>query len=348
MSCPSISKITKKVMEAEHYSLFTFGYDKWEAEEYNGLDEFLTKRTYRTDLTTVKNTLSKLSKFIASGYALEITRRMGNTDSKDWRYDQETFIICCQRKVEFNVDFDPTITPNGAFSFDFVGDPAATFNTGIGGTFFITVQGSQSNDGIITCYGYTYVNNRLTFLVVSPALTAEQATGVTFVGAVYPPDSLYVELGHIISPVNIIDPSSIYNFRISPLRNAMRWMDKVFASYRQQPLTNKITFTDGTGNFYASGELDGSCKWENGAITENMTIDYSIFADIDSAAPLLRPERVEFEYPMSVKDFNRIKADLYGKIHYSSDCETGHGWIDNIKYKPEEGLANFTLIPEFT
>ncbi len=260
LSCTNVAKINRRVFEKEIFSTFQFGYQKWEAEEYTGLDEFLTKRTYRTTLNQVKNDLVKLSKFIASGYALEITRRKGDNNSKDWRYDKDAFIICVKRN-----------------------------NTG----------------------------------------------------------DLVVELGNIVNPQNIIDPTTLYNYRISPVRNALRWVNKLFESYKQFDSNAKLIFTDGDANYYAQGEMQNTdCALESGLITENERIDLTLFADTLNAKPFLIPERVVYEYPMSSKDYKLIEANPYGLIYFSSDCEDGNGWIDSIQYKPEEGKATFNLIPK--
>jgi hypothetical protein len=261
MSCVNVNKIDVETIENEHYSTFKFGFDKWEAEEYTGLDEFLTKREYRTTLKEIKNELSKFCKFIYSGYALEITRRKADQDSKDWRYDNDTFGVCCKRQI------------NG---------------------------------------------------------------------------DIVVELGNVLNPQNIIDPTTLYNYRNSPIRIAMRWIDKIFASYKQANPNNKIIFTDGDGNYHAKGLMESLfCRLENQQLEENQEINNSIFIDALKAMPLLKPERVDYDYPMSLQDFKAILANPYGQIFYSSDCESGYGWIDIIKYKPEEGLANFKLIPKY-
>lgn len=80
-----------------HFKNFKTGYAKYEAEEYNGLDEFLTEREYTTKLINHNGKLERVCQFVASGYAIEITRRKGNADSKDWRFDNDTFIICLRR-----------------------------------------------------------------------------------------------------------------------------------------------------------------------------------------------------------------------------------------------------------
>jgi hypothetical protein len=261
LECYNVARISKKVIEKEHYSTFSFGYQRWEAEEYNGLDEFLTKRVYRTTLSEIKNELSKLSKFIGSGYAIEITRRKKSDDSKDWRYDNENFIICLER-----------------------------------------------HDGV----------------------------------------SVRVELGNVTNDENIIDPDTLYNYRISPIRNALRWMDKILSTYRKMTPDSKIIFTDGDGNYQAKGIMTSTtCRWELNEIRENDDINIAVFAEAAKAKPILRPERDSFEYPMSVKEFKAVKAKPYGKIYYENeDCGPNQGWIDTINYKPEQGIAEFVIIPD--
>lgn len=259
MTCDAIASLTKSAQEGEYYSTFEFGYNKWEAEEYNGIDEFLTKRQYRTSLSQVSNDFSKISKFLASGYAIEVTRRHA-ADSTDWRYDNDVFIFCLQRS---------------------------------GG-------------------------------------------------------NLIIELGNINSPENIIDPATIYNYRISPIRIALRWLDVLLKSYKQLTSNSKLIFMSGDGNYFAAGMMESDvCRLEDQSLTENEELSTGILADATAATPLIAPERIEYEYPMSVEDFKNIMENPKGLIHYISGCEEGDGWIDTISYKPESGLATFTLIPKY-
>lgn len=256
--CLNIAKLERSVQENEIYSTFKFGYDKWEAENFNGLDEVLTKREYRLDIPQVKNTLEQISKWIASGYAIETTRRKGN-DSSDWRYDNNIFMIC--------------VEPNGP---------------------------------------------------------------------VY-----RVELGNILNPANLVDPPTIYNFRITPLRNALRWFDRVIGSYRNVNTGHKIIFGTGEGNYVAEGELAGlACKLEAGTLKENQDLSLTVFADQASAMPIMWPERVKYSYPLGANDYKKIAANPYGLIEFSSARDAGFGWVDDINYKPNDGMADFTLIPQ--
>jgi hypothetical protein len=53
-TCRDIETLENQVKEKDHYSVFKTGYEKWEAEDFNGLDEFLTKREFRTALSKCK------------------------------------------------------------------------------------------------------------------------------------------------------------------------------------------------------------------------------------------------------------------------------------------------------
>lgn len=89
--------VKKEPNLALHFKNYKTGYSKYEAEEFNGLDEFLTEREYTTNLVNHNQQLDKICQFIASGYAIETTRRKGNSDSKDWRFDNDTFILAVER-----------------------------------------------------------------------------------------------------------------------------------------------------------------------------------------------------------------------------------------------------------
>jgi len=100
-----VREIATSVDESRVFSNIEIGYGKWESEQFNGLDEINTKRTYRTVLSSVKSNLTKLSSFIASGYALEITRRIG-AGSSDSRFDDDIFIIQLKKQgITFFVEF---------------------------------------------------------------------------------------------------------------------------------------------------------------------------------------------------------------------------------------------------
>lgn len=123
---PLVPDMKFDVEENKHYSLIKIGYEKWEAEDVNGLDEMNSNKEYRTGLSSVNNTLNLLSKFIAGSYPLERTRQQSFADSggADTKYDNETFIICVDRDGYgvFQVEQGNIDSPANFFS------PATTYN----------------------------------------------------------------------------------------------------------------------------------------------------------------------------------------------------------------------------
>lgn len=77
------------------WGVINVGYNKWEAEEYNGLDEMNTSRQYRRNVNSQTQELDLLCDLITAGYTIEITRRKNQpkTGTTDWRYDNDTFLI---------------------------------------------------------------------------------------------------------------------------------------------------------------------------------------------------------------------------------------------------------------
>jgi hypothetical protein len=77
------------------YGTINVGYNKWEAEEYNGLDEMNTERQYRRNIDSNPSELDLMADIISAGYMIEVTRRknQARTGTSDWRYDDDLFII---------------------------------------------------------------------------------------------------------------------------------------------------------------------------------------------------------------------------------------------------------------
>lgn len=86
-------KVEKRVNTNKYISLVDVGYSTWTTESTNGLNDVFTDRNYRTELSTVQNTYKAICEFIASDYAIEITRRKWGSITNDWRYDNDTFIV---------------------------------------------------------------------------------------------------------------------------------------------------------------------------------------------------------------------------------------------------------------
>jgi hypothetical protein len=158
----------------------------------------------------------------------------------------------------------------------------------------------------------------------------------------------HVEQGNMQDAANFFSPATAYNWRIRPMYNLMRWFKSIAQSY--VVLTNtmsKIFFTSGTGNYLAEGMLPtyDNCRLENKVLAENDDLAYIDFENIDDATPIYKPEIITFEYPLSIADYQNIKANPYG--YFNVQCGRGvffKAYIKNLSYKPAEGKADFILI----
>lgn len=257
---PFVPEPQLSIQEQIHYSSIKSGYQKWEVEQVNGLDEPNSNREYRTSLSSISNPIDITSKLIAGSYPIEVTRQQSfaDTGAADTTYDNETFIICIKRDV-------------GGF---------------------------------------------------------------------------IVEQGNIDNAANVYSPQTLYNWRIRPFSNLMRWFKSIANSYPNISDTDhKLFFSSGTGNFLAEGQLNGSsCKLENGVKAENRDLGVLDFADQTEATPLWKPEYADFKYPLSVAEYKSLKSNPYGYISFQ--CGTGEwkkGYIQNIRYRLNKGEADFTL-----
>lgn len=156
-----------------------------------------------------------------------------------------------------------------------------------------------------------------------------------------------IEQGNIDNPENIFSPSTAYNWRIRPFSNLMRWYKSIANSYPNlYDTTNKLFFSEGKGNFIASGEISGAydpCKLENSAKAENRDLHINDFVDQTDAVPLWKPEYMTFKYPLSVKEYKALKAFPYGYISVQCGGRWRKGFIQEIRYSLVKGVADFTL-----
>lgn len=107
----AIDKVTFTHARDLTYAGATIGYNKWEGEEYNGLDAVNTKRDYARNIDSNNNKLELMSDIIADGYTIEITRRRSqdNNGTEDWRFDNDIFIV----NIIYSEEYDQIMTYNG-------------------------------------------------------------------------------------------------------------------------------------------------------------------------------------------------------------------------------------------
>lgn len=160
------------------------------------------------------------------------------------------------------------------------------------------------------------------------------------------PYGFHVEQGNITGAANLFDPATILNYRLTPVRNLMRWAKSIFNSYANLGNTSsRLFFSSGTGNFIAEGMLDDeTCRIESHVIAENQDIQTSDFAQAADYTPLWRPELITFEYPLSVAQYMTLKANPYGYISFQcGDGPVEQGFIQEINFQLVKGKATFIL-----
>lgn len=120
-------RVTSKELTGRYYQSLEFGYEAWQAEQVNGLDEANTKRKWTTPLTQVDSTYSQVGKYATSAQLLELTRRQRyvSSDSTDTRGDNNNFLVCLLRRPAGGFETER----NQQFSkLDGVLDPASIYN----------------------------------------------------------------------------------------------------------------------------------------------------------------------------------------------------------------------------
>lgn len=357
LTCDHIAEVKRKINPEALFSIFKCGYEKWESERVNGLNDVFTKREYRTMLTTIRNTYDRVCKFIASDYTIEVTRREYGTTTKDWKYDNDTFIICLTNTLRVKATFlspkNITITDLGYDLNDYLhpGDQ-------------IKVVGSAGNDATYTI-DYFNSNSIVTSIWLLETVTFEAPVTVHLANLTNP--FRLVQQNNVVSSSNILYPEYCYNLEISPARNALRHFITLLMSYRDF-IEGIVKFTNGDGNYLAQTELDnvngclleaGACLDDSGSgdgeggsekLPENGDMNVKKFVcdnpDLTAFRPLYRPELVEYDLDITYAEYLAIAANPYGIIEFQcGDGPMEQGWIEDFKYKPAQGMAEFTLKP---
>ncbi len=103
LTLDNVPNIKRYELADRYYNRVLVGYESWESEFTNGLDEFNSKRQYDTGIKSINNELNIISELVASGYRIELARRMQYVDqnSEDSQYDEENFIICLSDATDY-------------------------------------------------------------------------------------------------------------------------------------------------------------------------------------------------------------------------------------------------------
>lgn len=168
----------------------------------------------------------------------------------------------------------------------------------------------------------------------------------------------------------------IYNGAISPLRNALHWIDRIFCVQGFE----HMNVTDGTINYQSIVDMSNSQSinspkvadyglkiplvtyidnvaedmWQEDQRYENISlkkhydskvVDGVIVPDAkdwDVPEAKFKAEKLKFTYPLTMDQYKAIMADPYGLI----SIDGIEGWISEMQYSFSDGETEFTLIPK--
>lgn len=88
-----IDTITRKYDNDVIYNKIDIGYAQWQSEDISGIDDPQTKRVYSTRFQKIGHGIDIKSDFIAASLAIERTRREASEKTKDYKFDNNVFII---------------------------------------------------------------------------------------------------------------------------------------------------------------------------------------------------------------------------------------------------------------
>lgn len=144
---------------------------------------------------------------------------------------------------------------------------------------------------------------------------------------------------------NVLLPTEVYNWRISPYYNMRRWLN--WLSQAALPILSGTAFwkvSKGEGNRKASGA----------ETPQGLGCEFGDHSESDSLSGIqgrtmvyLKPEKLAFDIPISLSGFNALKANPYGliRLHYG-DGTVEDAFIQQIAYKTAPSTSSLQLIPK--
>jgi hypothetical protein len=316
------------------YNSWDFGYETYEFDTLKSLDDIHGYRKYYNFLKRVKNELQQRSKLVASAYSLEITRRLQfiNNAQDGSDHDDKLFMVCLGNRVKAKI-----VAWLDANTIELEAITQGEFGE-------ITLFNVGANNGTYTVVDVPYFSDRKTIIKVSPSLPstdpliiAENSYAIMFLQEGYA-----AERDENFTLVdNVIDKDSYYNLRVTPNRNMLRWSNMLNIGLYKY-LSEDYYFSDGKSNFKAVTNM------AVGTGDEVLGIDISEQGQFDAGdlqQPIFEPVELEFEAPLSVKDFLKIQANPYKLIGLSdTDTNKFYGWVTYLAYNHDRLTAKVRIL----
>lgn len=137
---------------------------------------------------------------------------------------------------------------------------------------------------------------------------------------------------------NIISPETAYNLRISPKRNLLNFSELILAQMiKGNDTLKEVVFRSGEGNFKLKSKATDSC------LVMNEIIENENFELLKKNA-IFEAEIYEFSYPLSFVEYQKILNNPFGVIEIAFGAITFAGFILEINYNVNGGIAKFKLL----
>ena len=349
------------------------GYEKYETEEVNGADEFNSKRHYSTPIRKHENKLNLLSKLIAGGYPIEFTRQ-SRLKTADYKYDNNNFIISVKdefvsgQPVKEDVQY-PIIWINPANEIAISPNSGAALSSKITN---VIISGSSLNNGtytLVSWHGgettseFGETPEPVNYLVLSPAPNHNDQTGTITINYPDEPISdsfrLTAKLNDPFTALNnVVDPSTVYNAEISPVRNLLRWSKYINGCLTYKQPNEVLKFTYGEGNTLLESQLKESETCLGGdnnraLIKENQDFELFWFNGFEK---LWVAEYISFKTECVYDDFLTIRENLLpdinkaqknGYISVVYNDEVFQGYPIDVSFEPNKKICTFKLLRKY-
>lgn len=300
------------------------GYNKFEGLNIKQNDEICTSAVYNFQkVKTQGNVFQKKSDMCAAGYIIEDQRRnqfLANP-SQTLSYDNEIFIVATTDKAVFvdtNCSFGNAVSRMTVFKVLGMkaGDKFVISDGANAGTVFTVVSQLQGYPIIIPGFTPTLYQDVYN---ITPAPVDQSPTVTTLEIIPSSPDQIFAERSEPFKKcTNVIDPSTIYNGRITPKHILFNWRPFLGIS---------LYFQDLTEPDYVSRIITASAKMNSNFVSQFLPTEPFKGNIGDLTVSEIQDE--------TVQNYRAIGTDLY--LPYKAKCEINCGYNQYTSIR--KGLA---------
>lgn len=346
MFIPTIGEYSEEVALDKVNNTIQIGYTKYLDEGIKLLDEYNTEHQYTTPIKNSDQSLDLRSSLIASGYAIEVTRRVqyADTEKDSTKYDDDGFFIAVVPQST-----DP-------ISGTFVNDVGAyilysgTLQIVIKSGDLIRIEGTIQNDGDYYVMADP-ADNRIYLGVF--AILPESAT-FTITNLTRPYTTEKDDAFDVVS--NVISPETSYNLRHTPKRNLLNHAKWLNGGMYYKNAGELIRNTEFKQNGDLITQLSASATCELGDINKDVLQEKSdvVLAQFQEKDRYYIPEYISFTARISMSDVRFIRECMTGANNTGQNygyitCQNQDGdyvqsWIYDMTYNPFNEKVNFVCL----